>query len=418
MTGVLRTAACLGIGEELLVGGRLDRNSVAVAETLAALGLEVVEKAVVGDDEERIASVLSRLLEGADVVVTTGGLGPTADDVTREGIARALGRGLEEREELVAELERRYRSVGREMPDIARRMARVVEGSEPLLNPAGAAPGVFVEWRGRVVAALPGVPHEMRAMLEREVVPRLRPRASGEARLSRTVVVGGLPESRVERMIAPLYERFGRRWITVLCGPALVRVELSARGPREAAARRLEAMVAAALEVLGRHVLGVDVAGPAEVVLERLAARGQTVATAESCTGGLLGGALTEVPGASRVYLGGVVAYTNEAKVRDLGVPGKTLEEKGAVSREVAVAMAEGVRRRLGADWGIGVTGIAGPGGGTADKPVGLVHWAVAGPVGTHARHAVFPGTREHVRRATVNAALDLLRRSLEGEGT
>lgn len=410
----IRSGACLGVGSELLTPFRVDSNSLEVTRALEGAGIEVVAKAVVGDDESSIAAMVRDLLGRAELVVLTGGLGPTADDVTREGVARALGRPLVEDQSLVEMIRRRYRRHGREMPPFAARMARVVEGATVLPNRLGAAAGLLIEEGEKQVAVLPGVPHEMRQMLEEELVPRLVRRAGGARVLRRTLFLAGVYESDVESRIAPLYERFGRGHVTVLCGPGVLRIVLTTRGEAEAAARRLEEMSRAFAEVVGDDLVAVDREDLAAVVLERLQSAGHTLATAESCTGGLLGGELTAVPGSSEVYLGGVIAYSNASKERELAVDAGLLEREGAVSESVARAMAEGVRKRFATTWGIGVTGIAGPGGGTPDKPVGLVHWAVAGPGGTVARHRVFPGDRRHVRRCTVSMALDLLRRELE----
>ena len=411
--GTIRTAACLGIGSELLGTDRLDSNSLEITARLEALGIEVVAKGVADDTVEGITAMLACLASRADLVVTTGGLGPTADDVTREALAAWAGRPLVEDAALAAAIRERYRAHGREMPPFALKMARLVEGATPLPNPRGAAAGMMLVRDGAVVAVLPGVPHEMREILESELVPRLRTMAAGERILRRTLFLSGVYESDVERRIAPLYDRFGRTDVTVLCSAGTLRIVLRARGTQAEAARRLDEMTAAFSEAVGDDLAAVDRDDLAGIVVERLAGLGQTVATAESCTGGLIGGALTAVPGASSVFLGGVIAYSNGSKSRDLGVDPAVLEREGAVSEPVARAMAEGARRRFGTDWGIGVTGIAGPGGGTPDKPVGLVHWAVAGPEETVARHRVFPGDRAYVRRATVAMALDLLRRRL-----
>ncbi len=413
--GVIRNAACVGVGSELLTPYRLDSNSLEVTTALEQLGLHIVGKGVVGDDVSEIAAMLRHFLGQADLVVLTGGLGPTADDVTREGVARAVGRSLVQDPGLVRRIEERYRNFGRQMPPFAVRMARIVEGAEWIPNPLGAAPGMLVKAGHGWVAVLPGVPHEMREMLHRELMPRLAERTEPSPVLRRTLFLAGVYESDVEARIAPLYERFGRSNVTVLCGPGVLRILLTAGGEEEAARARLDEMTVAFTQVVGPDLAAVDREDLAEIIIERLVERKATIATAGSCTGGLLSGALTEVPGASATYLGSVIAYSNQSKVRDLSVDPELIETHGAVSEAVARAMAEGVRRRFEVDWGIGVTGVAGPGGGTAEKPVGLVHWAVAGPPGCVARHRVFPGDRSYVRRCAVSMALDLLRRMLDG---
>jgi nicotinamide-nucleotide amidase len=301
------------------------------------------------------------------------------------------------------------------MPEVCTTMARVVSGSRPLRNTRGSAPGLLVEDRGRLLAVFPGVPWEMEEMLERDLMPEVARWSPGVAKLSRTLVLGGMVESDCEELIQHLYDRFGRENVTILASYGVLRLVLMAEGDERSASGRIGEMEAAFREVLGDHVAGVDVPGLPDVVIELLGGRGDSLATAESCTGGLISGALTDVPGASEVFFGGVVTYSNDAKERLIGVPHETLLEHGAVSEGVARSMAEGVRRRFEADWGIGITGIAGPTGGTDEKPVGLVHWAVAGPDGTSARHRVFLGNRSIVRQWSVNAALDHLRRRLIG---
>ncbi len=407
------TAACIAVGSELLGDAKLDLNSLEITRTLERFGFDVVEKRVVGDDVDRIAGAVRELTASCDVVVVTGGLGPTADDVTREGVARALNRPLVFDPEVAQWIRTRYQGYGREMPGIARAMAEVIEGSIVIPNEAGSAPGIMIEDDGRLVAVFPGVPWEMRSMVASHLEPWLESHSGGEARRSRTLLLGGVVESEAEQRIRHLYDDFGRENITILASFGVLRLVLTATGDEETATARLDEMEAAFREILGDDVAGVDVAGPADVVVGELIERDRTVATAESCTGGMVGAALTTVSGASAVYLGGVVSYSNEVKEGLVGVPHELLVAHGAVSEPVARAMAEGIRNRLGTDWGLGVTGIAGPTGGTEEKPVGLVHWAVAGPSGTVADHRVFPGDRDIVRQWSVNSVLDLLRREL-----
>ncbi len=408
-----KTAACLAVGSELLGDRRLDSNSLTITRTLARYGIAVEEKRVVGDSVDQVATAIRELKGRHDLVVVTGGLGPTADDVTRDAVARAFDRGIAPSAEVEGWIRKRYRDLGRTMPEVCLTMARVVEGSRPLRNNRGSAPGLMVETHGRIVAVFPGVPFEMEEMLERDLVPEIAAWSGGAAKISRTLLLGGVVESDTEEKVRHLYDRFGRENVTILASYGVVRLVLSAEGDEAAARRRVLTMEAAFREVLDDDVAGVDIDGLAEVALQQLRQRRQTLATAESCTGGLISADLTEVPGSSDVFLGGVVSYSNEVKEGFLDVPHETLMKKGAVSDEVARAMAAGARRRLSADWGIGVTGIAGPGGGTEDKPVGLVHWAVAGPQGIESRRRVFLGDRSIIRRWSVNAALDSLRRCL-----
>jgi nicotinamide-nucleotide amidase len=415
--GVNPTAACVAVGSELLGVHRLDSNSLAVTTMLARYGVTVIEKRVVGDSVEHLAATIRELFDRVDVVVLTGGLGPTEDDVTREAVARALRRDLEVDEEVADWIRARYADHDRAMPEICLRMARIVHGGRPLLNPRGAAPGMLVESDGRLVVALPGVPSEMEEMLERDLAPELERRFPAQRLVTRTLLLGGVYESQIEDRIAPLYRRFGREHVTILASCGVVRLLVSARGEGAAAAARVDDMVGAFRRLLGDDVAGVDVGGLAQVVLERLERRSETLAVAESCTGGLVSARLTDVPGASNAFLGGVVSYSNAAKENLVDVPRELLVEHGAVSEPAARAMAVGVRGRFGSDWGIGITGIAGPSGGTVDKPVGLVHWAVAGAEAVVADYRVFPGDRATVRLWSVHSALDLLRRRLDGQG-
>jgi nicotinamide-nucleotide amidase len=408
-----KTAACLAVGSELLGEKRLDSNSLTVTRALAHYGITVEEKRVVGDSVERLAVAIGELLERHDLVVVTGGLGPTADDVTRDAVARALGRGIEKSPEVEGWIRTRYAELGRKMPEICTTMARVVEGSTPLRNNRGSAPGLMIDSDGGLLAVFPGVPWEMEEMLERDLLPEVAGWNPGFTRLTRTLLLGGVVESDTEEKIRHLYQDFGRENITILASYGVLRLVLSAAGDEDVARKRLDAMEVAFREVLSDDVAGVDVQSLPEVVLERLRRHRQTLSIAESCTGGLLAAHLTDVPGASDVFLGGVVSYSNEAKENLIDVPHEMLVEHGAVSEEVARAMAEGVRARFGSDWGAGITGIAGPTGGTEDKPVGLVHWAVAGVGGVWAMHKVFLGDRQIVREWSLNATLDLLRRRL-----
>ena len=408
-----RPAACLAVGSELLGESRLDSNSLAITRALGRHGFEVVEKRVVADDELAVAAAINELLGRVEVLVITGGLGPTADDITREAIARALGRGIDVDPEVEGWIRAAYTARGRPVPEASRRMAQVVQGARILPNRKGVAPGMLVSSEDRLLVSLPGVPFEMEDMLEREVEPELALRGGGERRFTRTLLLGGVYESMVEERVRGLYDRFGRDNITILASSGVVRLVLTAGGEPTGAQRRLAEMETAFRDVLGADLAGVDVASLEEAVLADLEAAGMTLAVAESCTGGLLSARLTDVPGASAVFLGGVVSYSNQAKEDLVGVPHDVLVEQGAVSEPTARAMAAGARRAFGADWAIGITGIAGPSGGTADKPVGLVHWAVAGPAGVAARHRVFTGGRPVVRLWSAHLALDLLRRQL-----
>ncbi len=418
-------AAILAVGSELLGTRRLDTNSLRITAALERFGVELVVKSVAGDDEAALAAELARRAAETDLVLVTGGLGPTADDVTRAAVARAFGRGLAVDEALVEHMRRLFASFGREMPEVNRRQAEVLDGATVLANSRGTAPGQRLEvdtgppqgGRGASVFLFPGVPRELEAMIDRHLEPWLAERigdaASGLER--RVIKIACLPESAVEERIAPAWERFSRESITVLASPGEVRVWFSARGPEAERRAELEEMRRAILELAGSAAFTDREEDTLESVVGRLSREAEcTLTTAESCTGGLVAQRLTRVPGSSDYFLGGVVSYTNKLKTRLLGVPEETIAAHGAVSEPVARAMAAGVRERYGSDYGIGITGVAGPGGGSEEKPVGTVHIAVATAGGEiEHRQVIFPGDRERVRRQASQLALDLVRRDL-----
>ncbi len=419
-------AAILALGSELLGPRRLDTNSLALTAALERHGVELIKKAVIGDDEERIAEELRRMVAEADLVITSGGLGPTNDDVTRAAVARALGRSISIDESLVEKMRQLFRSFGREMPEINRRQAEVIEGAEVIPNRHGTAPGqrlvVTANAPGTgshttTLFLFPAVPREMTGLIESCLLPWLEENTDPDEGLERTVLkIASRPESEIEERIAPAYERFGRGNISILASAGEIQLHLTARGGTDERRARLAALREHLHELLGAMIFTDD----AEETLEArvgslLSDAGETLVTAESCTGGLLGERLTRVPGSSRYYLGGVVSYTNEIKRMLLGVPPGDLEQYGAVSEPVARAMAAGVRQRLEADWGIGITGVAGPGGGSDDKPVGTVHIALAGPASVDHRRVRLPGDRERIRWQSSQLALEMLRRRLIG---
>jgi nicotinamide-nucleotide amidase len=409
-------AAILAVGSELLGTDRLDTNSLRLTALLDRHGVELRRKAVVGDSVEDIASELRTLLERMDLILVTGGLGPTADDVTREAAAVALGRGMHFDEEVLARIEARFRSFGRRLPEVARKQADVIDGAELIANERGTAPGMRLEKDGTHLFLFPGVPMELEGMLSGYLEPWLATRSGGVGREVAVLKIASLPESEVEERILPAYEEFGREAITILASPGEVRLQATASGPEPERRARLAAMVARLSELAGRAVFATREEDTLEsVVGELLRASGATLTVAESCTGGLLAKRLTDIPGSSGYMLGGAVTYTNRLKTEMVGVPGEMLAEHGAVSEPVARAMADGVRRALGSDWGIGITGVAGPGGGSEAKPVGTVHIAVAGPGGGEVEHRKvrFPGDRDRVRRQSAQLALEMLRRRL-----
>jgi len=407
-------AAILAVGSELLGTDRLDTNSLRLTGLLERYGAQLRQKRVVGDSVDDISEELHSLAVKHDLVLVTGGLGPTADDVTREATSLALGRGLRLDPEVLADIERRFREHGREMPAVNRKQAEVIEGAELIPNRRGTAPGMKIEGMGSTLFLFPGVPSELEGMIESDLEPWLAERSGGEGRETVTLKVACLPESVVEERIAPAYEEFGREWITILASPGEVRLRATAQGPEPERRRRLEAMTARLRELAGDAVFcGSEEETLEGVVGELLRKAGATLTVAESCTGGLLAERITRVAGSSDYFLGGAVTYTNALKSQVLGVPEEMLREHGAVSELVARAMADGVRRVWPSDYGIGVTGVAGPGGGSEAKPVGTVHIAVAGPHGVEHRRVRFPGDRERVRWQSAQLALEMLRRRL-----
>lgn len=403
-----RRAAFIAVGSELLRAERPETNSWVAARVLRGAGYLLTEKRIVEDSEDAVAGAVRNLLPRTELIILSGGLGPTADDVTREGVARALFRGLTRHHATGEAIAARYKARGRPMPEFAWRMADVVQGGELLPNSTGTAPGQWVEAAGCTLVLLPGVPSELEAMLTALVAPRL---GRGSGILTRALRLAGVYESLVEQRVMHLYDRFGRENVTILAARGQVTLLLLAEGT--GAATRLEEMDAAFTAVAGSDLYGRDDDSLPSVVLARLRERGLRLAVAESCTGGLVASQLVSVPGASDVFLGGVVAYADDVKTALLGVPAELLAAHGAVSRPVAEAMATGAGR-LGAGCGLGITGVAGPAGGTPEKPVGTVHMAVTTPAGLVHRLHLFPGDRQMVRELTAAFALDLLRRRLE----
>ncbi len=409
-------AAVLAVGSELLGVDRLDTNSLALTRSLRDHGVALCAKAVVGDDGEEIAETLRRLCDRADLVLMTGGLGPTTDDLTREAVARALGRELVFRDDILAGIAEKFASFGLRLPEINRREAFVIEGAEVLENTRGTAPGLRVDHDSGSVFLFPGVPRELEAMIAGHLEPWLRERSDGAGTESRVLKVACVAESHLEEQLEPAYAELGAENVTVLGSPGEIRVVLSATGPEATRRARLESMVGTVREILGPTVFAGDEATTLEgVVGGLLVEAGETVVTAESCTGGWIAQRITGVPGSSGWFLGGAVVYSNDLKSRLLGVAPELIESRGAVSEPVARAMAEGARRRLGSDWAVATTGIAGPDGGSDEKPVGTVHLAVAGPGGTSHRLLRLPPGRDRVRAFATQWALDLLRRRLAG---
>ena len=408
------TAEIIAIGSELLAPDRSDTNSLWLTEQLNNIGIEVKLKTIVGDDDARLEEAIKDAARRSKIVITTGGLGPTEDDVTRKVAARALGRRLALNENILEELRQKFLSFGYPMPERNSRQAMVIEDAEVLPNPNGSAPGMFIEHGGAAIVLLPGPPREMRPMFENHVQPRLISRAGSVKVLRRMLRVAGLGESAVDEKIAPIYTKYENPQTTILFNSSEIEIHLRAHGRTEADAEALLDDLALKIEQeLGNSAFSFRGETMEEVVGRRLAMTGFTLAVAESCTGGLIAQRLTSVPGSSKYFTEGVVTYSNEAKVRLLGVDKKRILEFGAVSQQVARDMARGVRHRAKTDFGLAVTGIAGPDGGTAEKPVGLVFIALADDAHTEHKRLMIPGDRELVRWRASQAALDMLRRRL-----
>jgi len=402
------------IGTELLLGQTIDTNAAELGRALAAAGVEVVRHTSVADRPELIRAAVSEALDRTGFVITTGGLGPTRDDMTKREVAAVFGKALQLDETVLRALEDRFRRLGRAMPAVNRTQAEVPEGATVLPNPRGTAPGLWVEDRARVVVLLPGVPSEMRGLLAEEVLPRLAARGTGLVVRSRSVRTTGIAESALAERVGAIEEEIAPLTLAYLPSTEGVDLRVTAWGLREDEAERRLSQVAAVLrERAGEHAYGADGADLAAVVLDQLRARKGRLVVAESCTGGLLGARITAVPGASSVFIGGVVAYDDVVKSGTLDVSPELLEQYGAVSEQVVSAMAEGVQRQFAVDAALAITGIAGPTGGTADKPVGTV-W-LAARLGARARalKRIFPGDRGEIRARSAQAALDLLRRVL-----
>jgi nicotinamide-nucleotide amidase len=411
-------AAILAIGSELLGVDRLDTNSLRLTRELQRHGVELIGKGVVGDDAAEVTSSIERWLERVDLLLVTGGLGPTTDDLTREAVAAALSRELYLEANLVTDIERKFAAMGLEMPIANRSQAEVIDGADVLPNPRGTAPGLRLQEDARTIFLFPGVPRELDLMVENHLAPWLEQQGFGVELESRSLRVSCRSESAVEDDLQPLYGEFEPRTITILAQPGDIEVRFTVSGAAGERADLLERMMSRGRELLGRSVYSEESkATLEEVVGAHLTRLGRTVSTAESCTAGMLAERLTRVSGSSAYFLGGVVSYADRIKTELLGVPGELLADDGAVSRSVAEAMASGVRQRLGSDYGVGITGIAGPGGGSPEKPVGTVHVALAGPgddgISLTHRHLRLPGDRQRIRRLSSQWALELLRRAL-----
>ena len=405
-------AEIIAVGSELLTPDRVDTDSLFLTEELNKIGIEVVRKTVVGDNREFLRDAFRDALERVPLVISTGGLGPTQDDLTREAVSDVLGRKLRLRDDLVEHIRARFRSFGREMTENNLQQAMVPEGAEPLANSRGTAPGIWIEDSGRMLALLPGPPRELMPMFKEHVLPRLARRVSGARLVHRLIRITGLGESLVDQRIAPIYKRHPEVDTTILASqPGEIHVHLRTWTSDESQALKTIDEILRGFELaLSDRIFSQDGSSLEEVVAKLLTLHNATIAAAESCTGGLLAQRLTNIAGSSAYFLGSVVSYSNELKTAWAEVPAALIQAKGAVSSEVAIALAEGIRRRAGSTLGVGITGIAGPGGGTEEKPIGTVHIALAHAGGVKEKAVRFVGDREAIRFQASQLALDLIR--------
>ncbi len=408
------SAEIIAIGSELLTPTKTDTNSLWLTEKLNDIGIEVMLKTIVGDDGARLEETVKDAMRRSDIVITTGGLGPTEDDITRVCTAAAIGRELKYHDDIESHLRERFKAWGREMPDINKRQAYVIDGAKILPNPHGSAVGMLAEADGKMLVILPGPPRENQPMFNEHVLPRLKAIA-GEMHVRRRLLrVSGLGESAVDEIAAPIYTSYPSVQTSILFNKSEVELHIAARADAAEAAQRTADEVADKLiSALGNAVFSTNGETMEEIVGAMLTARGETVSIAESCTGGLIGQRVTSVPGSSAYFIEGAVTYSNDAKMRTLNVPAEIIEQHGAVSAECAEAMAAGMRDYSDSDHAISITGIAGPDGGTEEKPVGTVYIGYSSKSITKSVHLVLPGDRYLIRWRSSQAALDYLRRQL-----
>ena len=409
-------AEIIAVGSEMLTPERLDTNSLYLTAELNKLGVEVVAKAVIGDDRDRLAAAVRAAMSRSEILILSGGLGPTEDDVTRDAVAQALDRKLVFQEEIAAWLTERFAKARRKMAEINKRQAFLVEGAEMLSNDRGTAPGQWVEESGAVAMLLPGPPHELKSMFERHCVPRLARMVPKQVIRTLFLRVTGMGESDLDELIAPVYKKYTNPACTILAARGDLQIHLRARCATEAQADALLAEVGGPIELLLGDRAYSRNGDPLEVVVGNLLRENHaTVAVAESATGGMLGERFTSVPGSSDYFAGGFITYTNAMKTELLGVDPQLLEQHGAVSRETAEAMAVGARRRTNATYALSITGAAGPDSGGENVPVGMMWVGLADAAGAIALSRQFLGDRQRIRTFTVQMALDVLRRRMLG---
>ena len=410
-------ASIIAIGSEMLGPVRIDTNSLKLTGALEDYGISVTRKSIVGDELADLIAEIEHHIARADILITSGGLGPTEDDLTREALAQAFGLEMDVDQSIIDRIEARFAARGWKMPDVNKRQANVFRGQTTLTNDRGTAPGFHIETRGKHVWVFPGVPHELEWMIATYLRPWLEQVSGGVSRYRRVLKIAGMTESGVEERLKPYYEQHKGEVPTILASGGQIEIHLHAVGEesdaRAAIASREEELHA----IFGQRIYGYDEDTIESVIGELLKSRGQTLAVAESCTGGLLGSRITDVAGSSAYFLGGAICYTGAAKTALAGVDASLIREHGEVSEPVARALAAGIRERFSSSWGVGITGIAGPTGGTPEKPVGTVHIAVAGPTPeTHVHRKLFwQGPRTIIKWFSTQQALDMLRRAIIG---
>jgi nicotinamide-nucleotide amidase len=411
-------AEIIAVGSELLTPFRMDTNSLYLTEQLNQLGVPVIFKGVVGDNLTQLVAAAQHALFRSEILIFSGGLGPTEDDLTREAVAEALGLSLRRDQEILAAIERRFAARGWKMSANNAKQSDVLEGAAVLPNPNGTAPGQWLsgkfDGRERTIILLPGPPHELKALFEAECRERLRAKLPQAFLAARVLKVAMLGESLVDARVATIYKRFGDVQTTILAGAGEIQLHFQARASSaEEAQHRVDEAADAVEQELDEAVYSRNGESLEQIVGYWLQMRNATLAVAESCTGGLLGERITSVSGSSRYFAGGAIVYSNAVKTELAGVPADMIERHGAVSREVAAALAEGIRYRCEATLGIGITGVAGPMGGTPEKPVGLVFHALASGGGTEVIERNFPGDRKRIRWFATTLALDMVRKKL-----
>ena len=405
-------AEIIAIGSELLTPHRTDTNSLWLTERLNSVGIQVCLKTIVGDDESRLEETVRDALSRSDLIISTGGLGPTEDDITRKVFARVTGRQLMLDYEILARIRERITSRGYKMTPNNERQALVPRGASVLPNPNGTAPGIKIEQEGRFMYLLPGPPRENKPMFDDYVMPDLEKMSRGVRIAKRVLKVTGIGESQLDDRIAPIYGQYTNPQTTILFTDSEIEVHLSASAESMSRAEDMvEELTDKLEEELGSMIYTTWGETLETVIGDRLRLRRYTVATAESCTGGLVAERITRVTGSSDYFVGSVVSYSNEAKTRLLGVPAELIERLGPVSGEVAEAMARGVKERTGATIGISITGVAGPGGGSDAVPVGTVYVGLADDVGSSNKRMMLAGDRHLIRWRASTAALEMMRR-------